>query len=156
MEYKHNEFLEKIKNVGDNFVYENYLLTATEKKLYIFDLDDTLYLRCTTDYTILHKYIKEIIRKLHKAGKILCIASHNTSVEYCLKELDIHHLFTYIIGEYPRNKGNMILEILEYTNINKDDAIFFDDLYKNIQAVSDLGVDSYHIKSNLGILEKFI
>jgi HAD superfamily phosphatase (TIGR01681 family) len=147
-----------IKN-NKNIIDEKYLLTPNNKQLYIFDLDDTLYLRTMRGYCDIdefHKYIKDIIFKLYKSGKILCIASHNKNVKYCLEKLDILDLFTYIIGEYPRSKKTMVLEILDNMKITSDQAVFFDDLIKNIKDVSELGVESHWLKYNLGILEKLI
>jgi len=159
---KEKNILTAIKN--DKYIInENYLLN-NNKRLYIFDLDDTLYLRtlrglinnydnyCDIDIDKLHEYIKEIIYKLHESNKILCIASHNPCVKYCLNKLGILHLFTYIIGE-KRNKKSMVLEILNHTQIAYDEAIFLDDLIDNIKDVSELGLESHFLGSNLGILE---
>lgn len=153
---KHIEFDEIIKKNGTSILDENYLLTKNEKKLYIFDLDNTLYLREVYYDGEYHKYIKDILLRLYNSGKILCMASHNNSVNYYLREMGVSHLFTHVIGEYPRNKGHMVEEILGLTGMNKTDTIFFDDIHYNIKDVSDVGVESYHITSNMGILEIFI
>lgn len=160
-----NEFKKNISELSaiiennKNIIDEKYLLTPNNKQLYIFDLDDTLYLRTMRGYCDIdkfHKYIKDIIFKLHKSGKILCVASHNKNVENCLEKLGILDLFTYIIGEYPRNKKTMVLEILDNMKMTGDQAVFFDDLIKNIRDVSELGVESHWLESNLGVLEKLI
>jgi HAD superfamily phosphatase (TIGR01681 family) len=128
------------------------------KKLYIFDLDDTIYLRKvnkTSQYDY-HKLIRKVLTSLKKEGKVLCMASHNLDPISYLEELGVYHLFDYIIGEYPRKKDSMVLEILERTGYEKQDVIFFDDMDWNTEPVSKMGIDCYLIKSRLGILEKLI
>ena len=125
------------------------------KKLYIFDLDNTIYLRKVKSHsqTYYHNIIKDTLLQLKTNGKTLCLASHNVNCIYCLKTMNIYHLFDYIIGEYPRSKDTMVIEILDKTGYKKNNVIFFDDLLKNINIVSNIGINCYLIKSKFGILE---
>jgi FMN phosphatase YigB (HAD superfamily) len=125
------------------------------KKLHIFDLDDTLYLRQLTSYEdeIRSRInMKIMLEELKKDGKILAMASHNTNPRYCLNQMQCSHLFDIVIGEYPRPKDSMIREILEKTGCNKEEAVFYDDMEYNIKLVSQMGIDVYHVKTKYGII----
>ena len=139
------------KNINDN-----YLLTCMSKKLYIFDFDDTIFLRNVSkiEKKVSQIFINEILYKLKSNNKILAIASHNVGVVEKLKELGIYKLFDIIVAdEYPANKAYMVDEILLRTQTKISDAIFFDDLQENISNVSKYGVHSVYIDDIYGILE---
>jgi FMN phosphatase YigB (HAD superfamily) len=113
------------------------------KQLYIFDLDDTLYLR-TPMYSsriLYEECLKRCLLKLKNNNKILAIASHNSNPEKYLHKMGILHLFSYIIGEYPRQKDTMVAEILQHTGVSIQNTVFFDDLEQNCYIVSKMGVD---------------
>lgn len=131
------------------------------KKLFIFDLDDTLYLRnkkklsgINNNHHELCEYTKkitEILKKIKQQDKIITMASHNRNPKYILAKLGILDVFSIIIGEYPRKKDTMVMEILEKTGCSKDDAIFFDDHPEHIIDVKNIGVDTYFVESMHGI-----
>ena len=104
-------------------------------KVYIFDLDNTLLLwKVDKYYKYEYEYeLKKFLENLKCKNHILAIASHNMTPRYYLKNMDIFQLFDYIIGEYPRKKSDMIVEILENVKGKKEDVIFFDDLNSNIE-----------------------
>lgn len=69
------------------------------KKLYIFDLDDTILLRNVQDTMYKEKYEKELrerLKDLKKKNKKLAIATYNSKPENVLIQLRILHLFDYI------------------------------------------------------------
>lgn len=118
-----------------------------DKKLHIFDLDDTLILwkHRSPDY---ERKVKEMLIKLKNSGKILALASHNRSPRFYLVRMGVNELFDIVIGEYPRDKDNMVQKILQETGCDIKDAIFYDDQMHNIEKVKALGVESYHVKEN--------
>lgn len=122
-------------------------------KVYIFDLDDTLYLRNVSDeYKKIYEYeLIKFLNKLKNNNKILAIASHNISPRYFLRKMNIDTYFDYIIGEYPRKKSDMIVEILKNVNKVKEDVIFFDDLSYNILECKENGIKSIKIDPKNGI-----
>lgn len=132
------------------------------KKLFIFDLDDTLYLRYKkklsscynnndTELSQYTKKITEILKKIKQQDKIITMASHNRNPTRILEKMDILHFFSIIIGEYPRKKDTMVMEILEKTGCSKEEAIFFDDHPEHIIDVQNFGVDTYFVDSIHGI-----
>ena len=132
-------------------------------KVYIFDLDNTLYLReVDPDYKIIYEYELIIfLNNLKKNNKILAIASHNTIPRYYLEKINICNYFDYIIGEYPRSKYCMIEEILKNIKIDKcitkNDVIFFDDLNSNIKNCQENGIKSIKVDPKKGIeFQKYI
>lgn len=122
-------------------------------KVYIFDLDDTLYLRrVDNEYKkIYESNVKEFLNKLKNNNNILAIASHNMSPRYFLRTMNIDIYFDYIIGEYPRKKSDMIVEILKNVNKVKEDVIFFDDLNSNILECKENGIKSIKVDFKKGI-----
>jgi len=122
-------------------------------KVYVFDLDNTLLLWKVDKY---YKYeyesnLKEFLENLKCKNHILAIASHNMSPRYYLKKMDIYELFDYIIGEYPRKKSDMIVEILKNVNKIKKDVIFFDDLDSNIIECKENGIKSIKVDFKKGV-----
>lgn len=120
-----------------------------EKRLHIFDLDDTLYLRNRIEDTDeYHAQVKKMIKDLKKDGKIIAMASHNSNPHYYLSNMGIINYFDIIIGEYPREKDDMVNEILLQTGCDVTEAVFYDDQKYNIDIVGNLGVTVYHVPRN--------
>lgn len=131
-------------------------------KVYVFDLDNTLYLwDVSKNYKLEYEYkLVKFLKDLKENNNILAIASHNTSPRYYLRKMNLSNYFDYIIGEYPRKKSDMIIEILknivtmEYT---KKDVIFFDDLDYNIRECRENDIISIKVDPVKGIdFENFI
>lgn len=134
-------------------------------KVFVFDLDDTLYLhRVDLSYRLEYtQKIKEFLYTLKQQGKILCLATHNRSPYYYLNQMEIYDLFHEIIYEkkdvHPRhnsiyeytNKKDMIQEILDKTNTSIADVIFFDDVHYNIDEVRSLGIETVIVSPKKGI-----
>ena len=132
-------------------------MTIDKKKLFVFDLDDTLYLRTLykkgnlTYCKIYEEKIKNIIYKLKSNGHYIALASHNTYPYNELHRMNIIHFFDYIIGEYPRSKVDMINEIVNSTNYNIDDVLFFDDNLSVVKEVVKHNIKTYYVITDYGI-----
>lgn len=134
-----------------------------DKKLFIFDLDDTLYLRKLSkqyDYSedilyylkelLYYHQIRHILYKLKQKNKIIALASHNLNPIPILNYLEITQYFSIIIG-LRIDKDIMVSNILKETNCSKEETIFFDDQLTNIIKVNELGIDVYYVEDMFGI-----
>lgn len=135
-------------------------------KVFVFDLDDTLYLhKVESEYR--EEYtakIRELLYSLKRRGKIVCLATHNKLPYHYLDKMNIYDVFHEIIYERrnvnPRihsiyeytSKRDMIKEIVERTNVLNEDVVFFDDHEYNINEVKSLGIESVYISSKTGII----
>lgn len=124
-------------------------------KLFIFDLDNTLYLQHVShEHRIQYEEkLRIFLQELIDNNKLLAIASHNSNPREILSYMQIDHYFdpNLIIGEYPRDKFNMIEELLQKTNCIASDCIFFDDYPENVYHCEINGIKSILVKSSLGI-----
>jgi HAD superfamily phosphatase (TIGR01681 family) len=135
-------------------------------KVFVFDLDNTLYLR-RADLIYRKSYnikIKQFLKFLKDNGKIVCLATHNKSPYKYLFEMDIYDIFQEIIYETRNvslskntireytNKKDMIQEILQKTNVSNNDIVFFDDVYYNINQVNSLDIDVVLVSPEIGII----
>jgi HAD superfamily phosphatase (TIGR01681 family) len=136
-------------------------------KIFVFDLDNTLYLH-KVDQIYAEKYHKKVnnfLNYLKDNNKLLYIATHNFSpVDYfnrmiiqpllfngIIKETKDVHPSLNNISEYT-SKKDMILEILDkHKDLTKDDVIFFDDHMFNIKEVEKLNVKSIYVNESKGI-----
>ena len=101
-----------------------------EKKIYVFDLDETLW-----DREKLYPDVYDIIRKLRSDGHKIFIASYNMEAPRVLEYFGIHKFFHGGAYQRGRSKFDMICEIMKYTGqINNIE--FFDDRPENIEEVS--------------------
>lgn len=137
-------------------------------KIFVFDLDDTLYLHnVSREYSsIYHKKVKNFLNYLKDNNKLLYMATHNLYPDALLFSINISPSFfdgiiketkyinpiTDTIKDYT-SKKDMILEILKnHKDLTKDDVIFFDDNIYNIKQVESIGVKSIYIDENKGII----
>lgn len=136
-------------------------------KIFVFDLDNTLYLH-HIDQNYAEKYHKKVVKFLNylkDSDKLLYIVTHNFNpVKYLKKIYILPLLFDGIIKEtknvHPSfnniseytSKKDMILEILDkHKDLTKDDVIFFDDHTFNIKEVEKLNVKSIYVNQSKGI-----
>lgn len=137
---------------------------TNNKKIFIFDLDDTLYLRqlYSINYDNFCQYrldfcktyeinLRNILLKLKKNGYKIALASHNRNPHFLLKGMEIADFFDIVIGEYPRSKVDMINEILDKTKLEKKDVLFLDDNPSIIREVKEYNIDTYHVNDDYGI-----
>lgn len=132
------------------------MLSYKDKQLHIFDYDNTLYLDRSVDSEkreIYKKYVIDRIKELKKEGKLIAMASHNicASDYIYMKYNEIYRCFDMFICEYPRDKDVMVSKILEELNCKPEQAIFYDDLEKNVNLVKNLGVYCYLVDEFVGI-----
>ena len=154
-------------NNAMNNKYTNTDKDIKDYKLFVFDLDYTLYLHSTSKYADeYHLKIKNFLEYLKNNNKHLYIATHNLLPMKLLKKLQIEELFNGIIKETkdvnPRDhsvkdytsKKDMLLEILnkiENQHYTNDDVIFFDDNPYNITEVNKIGIRSILVNESSGI-----
>jgi HAD superfamily phosphatase (TIGR01681 family) len=135
-------------------------------KIFVFDLDNTLYLHnVDEDYAeMYHKKVKNFLMYLKDSDKLLYIATHNFNPGNYLSKIDILQLFDGIIKEtkdvHPwlnsiieyTSKKDMVLEILnKHNDLKKEDVVFFDDHNYNIKEVESINVKSIYVDNNKGI-----
>lgn len=166
IKYKDDKILMEYKN--RICVYENgeeFEEIDKEVKTYVFDLDNTLYMHNVNEEYFLEYKLKLIkfLRELKENGIILCIATHNKNPVNYLNELNIKDLFEHIIYEQRdvcsylnkitdyTPKSEMIKEIMELTNCNSNEVIFFDDDMYNIRDVESKNIKSILVCDKIGI-----
>lgn len=142
----------------DNINIDNF-------KVFVFDLDNTLYLH-DADSNYRNEYsekIKDFLNQLKQKDKILCIATHNKHPNTILNRMHIYHYFDEIIYEKRNvvpwinnireytNKKEMLMEIKMKLDVSNDDIIFFDDVDYNVKEVSSIGIQSIKVSPIKGL-----
>lgn len=135
-------------------------------KIFVFDLDETLFLskvnlKYAEDY---HKKIKVFLSYLKTNDKLLYIATHNRFPNGALNFLDINSILDGVIKETRdvnpvandiedyTDKKDMILEILDnHKDLSTEDVVFFDDNDYNIKKVENINVKCVYIDNTVGI-----
>lgn len=128
--------------------------TYLDKRLHIFDYDETLYINNTYENKIAYQhYIIKIIKDLKQKGKLIAMASHNIEAEsyFSSRYPEIYNCFDMFVCKYPMNKDLMVSNILELLNCKPHEAIFYDDRKYNIERVEKLGVFCYLVDETKGI-----
>lgn len=128
--------------------------TYLDKRLHIFDYDETLYINSTYENKIAYQnYIINTIKELKRQGKLIAMASHNVDAQYYFYNRcpEIYNCFDMFVCEYPLNKDIMVARILDKLKCTSDDAIFYDDRKYNIDLVEKLGVFCYLVNTTTGI-----
>lgn len=136
-------------------------------KIFVFDLDNTLYLhKVDRVYAkVYHKKVKNLLVYLKDNDKILYIATHNFNPDNYLNRINISpSLFNGIIKETKdvdpmlnsimdyTSKKDMILEIVDkHTCLTTNDIVFFDDHNFNIKEVEKVNVKSVYVDDLKGI-----
>ena len=141
------------------------LMNMDNYKVYVFDLDDTLYLHNADSVykNEYHKRVKVFLEELKNQDKILCIATHNRTPNHYLERLEIKELFDEIIYEHKNvhpwynciteytSKKDMLNNIIEKFDCNTDEIIFFDDNNYNIKEIQTLGIRSIKVSAKDGV-----
>ena len=151
------------------------------KHLFIFDLDFTLwdaggtwcdctnppYRRVNNDiydrsdlHIRLYPDVLKILENLKSVDKRIAIASRTYEPAWANELLRLFDLNKYIDQKeiYPASKIKHINRIKENLNIDFSDMVFFDDEYRNIEEVNQLGVDSVFVRNGIqmGMIEAYI
>ena len=157
--------LEKENIVKDKLEEENIVKDKLEKKVYVFDLDNTLFLH-HSEANYAEKYHKDVgsfLIKLKMENKKLYIASHNKAPYWYLDRIGIRYLFDDVIYEKKdmncrinkideyTSKKDMLLEIMKKEMCTNSEIIFFDDHDYNISQVMSLNVKSIKVDPVKGI-----
>jgi len=121
---------------------------ALSKKIYVFDLDSTLW-----DGKNAYPDVESILKKLRRDNNYIFLASFNPNAVKILNRLKLSRYFHGGVHGLGASKYNMIQEILKYLG-KKADGLpieFYDDLYLNILEVSIRGknIKAIHIKNGL-------
>ena len=135
--------------------------------IFVFDLDNTLYLHNVDDVYAekYHTKVKNFLMYLKDNDKKLYIATHNFNPLKLLHKINISPLlFDSIIKETKNvhpllnsiteytSKKDMILEILNnHNDLTQNDIIFFDDNKYNIKEVNSINVKSVYVNESKGI-----
>ncbi len=138
----------------------------------IFDLDFTLwdcggaYCDCTfppysrkeskvtdSDGAVIRLYddVYEILEMLDACGVKMGIASRTTTPHWARELLDllgIAHYFSFS-EIYPDSKLTHFSKLNQQSGIPFQQMLFFDDEYRNIDEVGELGVNVVHVKNGL-------
>jgi HAD superfamily phosphatase (TIGR01681 family) len=128
--------------------------TYLDKRLHIFDYDETLYINSSHENKrTYHHYIIKKILELKSQGKLIAMASHNIYAKsfFHSRYPEIYHCFDMFVCEYPLNKDIMVSNILKSLNCQPDEAIFYDDRKYNIDLVKQLDVFCYLVDETIGI-----
>lgn len=135
-------------------------------KVYVFDLDNTLFLHNSEEtYTArYHKKVKNYLLNLKRDNKKVCLATHNKDPKYYIEKMGLEYdLFDVIVYELKHvnplsnsiseytSKKDMILDIVKKTGCRKSQVIFFDDSYYNIRQVQSINVKSVKVSPTIGI-----
>lgn len=135
-------------------------------KVYVFDLDNTLFLHNSeeTYTTRYHEKVKNYLLNLKRDNKKICLATHNKNPKYLLEKMGLEYDFFDIIVYELKNvhpllnsiteytsKKDMILDIIKKTGCKKSQVIFFDDSYYNIRQVQSINVKSVKVSPTSGL-----
>jgi magnesium-dependent phosphatase 1 len=142
------------------------------KKLFVFDLDFTLWnaggtwCDCTTPpykktngfvtdssgiKIVLYPDVREIIQILKAHDKLIAIASRTeepTWAKQILELLDVRTNFDYE-EIFPDRKTKHLKKIQQLSKINFQEMVFFDDEYRNIEDVIELGVTCEWVRNGI-------
>jgi HAD superfamily phosphatase (TIGR01681 family) len=157
----------KLQEIDITDVGTNTDKQLKDYKIFVFDLDNTLFLHKVKDEyrSRYHRKVKNFLNYLRDSGKKLYIATHNFDPNFLLYGIDVPpSWFNGIIRETkdvnPRvnyiedytSKKDMIFEILKnHKNLTVDDVIFFDDHPYNIKQVESIDVKSIYVDELKGI-----
>jgi len=147
------------------------------KKVFVFDLDFTLWDAGGTwcDATNppyswnngrlfdqsgrcirLYPEVEHILEQLQKNGKYIVAASRTYEPDWAndlLNMFDIDHFF-HLKEVYPADKKKHFNEIQEHFGLPYSDMVFFDDEYRNVYSVRELGVQTVFVEN--GVTSKMI
>lgn len=108
----------------------------------------------------LYPDVLAILEKLDDQNVILGVASRTSAPDWAdelMQLFDIKKYFEHF-EIYPGSKINHFKSLKEKAGLAYEDMIFFDDEYRNIHEVSQLGVEAVIVEDgiNMNILNKYI
>ena len=99
----------------------------------------------------LYPDVRGILEELHEKNVLLGVASRTGAPDWAdelMQLFDIKKYFEYF-EIYPGSKINHFRSLQEKTGIAYQDMIFFDDEYRNIEEVSQLGVKAVFVEDGI-------
>lgn len=142
-------------------------------KVFVFDLDFTLWnaggtwcdstnppysweknklLDSSGRWIRLYDDVIRILTHLKNNGKHVAVASRTYEPEWARELLHLFDIDKYFdLKEiYPADKTKHLKRIRDHFNVLYSEIVFFDDEYRNIAEVQQLGVESVFIKRGIG------
>lgn len=147
------------------------------KNVFVFDLDFTLWdaggtwcdatnppynwkngrlLDRSGRWIRLYPDVEHILKQLQKSGKYIVAASRTFQPDWAndlLSMFDIDHFF-HLKEIYPADKKKHLNKIQKHFGLPYSDMVFFDDEYRNVYSVRELGVQTVFVKN--GVTRKMI
>ena len=141
-------------------------------KLFVFDLDFTIWnaggIWCDSthppfvwkegklkdqDDRWIHLFpeVKEILTELKAQGYMIAVASRTnapTVAKQLLHMFEIDHFFD-AREIYPGSKLTHLNRIIKELHVEKNEIVFFDDEYRNIEEIRSIGIESVWVKNGL-------
>ena len=123
----------------------------------VFDLDNTLILNLdVAPYLLLYKDTYRVLDFLQARGVIITLASFRTNVEEVLQQYNLDTYFTAVrfTADHDtdkRKKSEMIEELGQELGLSIHEAIFFDDLYQNVEECTNQLIHTVHVDPKTGI-----
>jgi len=122
----------------------------TKPKLVIFDLDLTL----VSESGELYDNVDAMLKDIKAKDIIIALASYNFYGERLLTRKGIRQYFDVVVCEDWQSdtidyKFTMLKKILQDTNVEPCDVVFYDDNIKNIKNGEELGIKSVYIKNDI-------
>ncbi len=150
-------------------------------KLFVFDLDYTLWnagdtwVDCTHPPFVwrgdrlkdqsgrwlrLYPDVKSVLEELKDAGKLIAAASRTDAPPLAgelMRLLEIDHFFD-AREIYPGSKITHLSKIEKALGVAREDTVFFDDEYRNIDDISSIGIRSVFVRDGLtrNLVEPFL
>lgn len=101
-----------------------------------------------------------ILEQLKENNKYIAVASRTYRPDWARELLHLFDIDKYFdLKEiYPESKINHFNKIKKHFNITYSEMVFFDDEYRNIHEVGNLGVKTVYVKNgiNLSLLSPFL
>ena len=141
-------------------------------KVFVFDLDFTLWdaggtwcdatnppyqwrngklLDSTGAWIRLYNDVPDILEKLKNENKIIVAASRTFRPDWAQELLHLFEIdvFFDLKEIFPADKTKHFKNIQNHFEIPYSEMVFFDDEYRNIEAVSRLGVETVYVKQGI-------
>lgn len=136
----------KLGKTTINQVYSKFLANLNSD----YPKDKLIYL--TYHYSILNKNVVNLIKKLKKDYKIVCLSNHakewfeNDARRFRLNKLFSKTFVSYKLGiDKPHPAAYHI--VLKSLKVKPEECLFIDDLQRNTEVAKQLGMHVIHLKS---------
>ncbi|KAI8825172.1 uncharacterized protein EV422DRAFT_564506 [Fimicolochytrium jonesii] len=127
---------------------------SADKRLYIFDLDNTLYLGRAERHRRLQyeRRLLPFLNNLAAHGHLLAVATFNTDAEVLLLNMGIRSLFDSVVQTARATKSEMVSSICsKYPYIPTHNVHYYDDDYDSVMDVRALGIRATNVAPLTGV-----